>query len=303
MPMQVAGRPMVDLATRPGGFFKIISPSYFSALRLTIVRGRPLSDQDDGRAPKALVINERLAKREFGNENPVGQRLLIQEIAPGKTALGPDVAWEIVGVVRDEKVNGVADQQSAGVYVSNEQSPAYFQTLIVRTAGDPLALVKPITTAINHVDKEQALTDIRTIDQIKELSMATTKLQSMLLAIFAAASLLLAGIGIYGVISSSVAQRTHEIGIRAALGAPRLNLLNLILGRGVLLTGAGLMIGLAGTFALTRLMTSILYGVQARDPGALSAAAALLASVAITACYVPAWRATRVDPMIALREE
>jgi putative ABC transport system permease protein len=303
MPMQVAGRPMVDLATRPGGFFKIISPSYFSALKLTIARGRPLSDQDDGHAPKVLVINERLAKREFGNENPIGQRLLIQEIAPGKTALGPDVAWEIVGVVRDEKVNGVADQQSAGVYVSNEQSPAYFQTLIVRTAGDPLALVKPITTVITRVDKGQALTDIRTIDQIRELSMATTRLQSMLLAIFAAASLLLAGIGIYGVISYSVAQRTHEIGIRAALGAPRLNLLNLILSRGVVLTGVGLGAGLAGAFALTRLMTSILYGVQARDPGTLTAVAAVLASVAVTACYVPALRATRVDPMIALRDE
>src|SRR5215475_8527557 len=126
MPMQVAGRPIVDRATRPGGFFKIVSGSYFSALKLTLAHGRGLSDRDDARAPRVLVMNERLAKREFGSDNPIGQRILIQQIVPGQTELGPDLAWEVVGVVRDEKVNGVADDQSAGVYVTNEQSPAYF---------------------------------------------------------------------------------------------------------------------------------------------------------------------------------
>ena len=180
MPMQVASRPIVDRANRQGGFYKVVSPSYFSALKLKIVRGRALSDRDVKNAPPVLVINERLAKREFPNQNPIGQRLLIQEIIPGKTGLGPDIAWEIVGVVRDEKVQGMADDRSAGVYVSNEQSPVYFMTLNVRANIDPIALQKPISAAIHSVDKDQALNDIRTVDQIKDLSMAGNRLQSTL---------------------------------------------------------------------------------------------------------------------------
>ncbi|HWW88489.1 MAG TPA: ABC transporter permease, partial [Vicinamibacterales bacterium] len=250
MPMQAASRPTVDRANRPGGFFKVVSPSYFSALKLKIVRGRALSDRDTRSAPPALVINERLAKREFENQDPIGQRLLIQEIIPGKTELGPEVPWQVVGIVRDEKVNGIADDRSAGVYVSNEQSPVYFQTLNVRTGLDPLVLQKSIAAAIHGVNKDQALTDIRTVDQIKDLSMGNSRLQSVLLGIFATVALLLAGIGIYGVISYSVAQRTHEIGIRAALGATEGNLLQLILSRGVILTVIGLVIGISGSLAL-----------------------------------------------------
>jgi putative ABC transport system permease protein len=301
MPMQVAGRPMVDVANRSGGFYKVVSPSYFTSLKLTITRGRALTDRDTASAPPVLVINERLAKREFASDNPVGQRLLIEQILPGKTELGPDIAWEIVGVVRDEKVNGISDEQSAGVYVSNEQSPVYSQTLVIRTAIEPLSAQKSIEAAIHRVDKDQALTDIRTIDQIKEQSMATNRLQSVLMGIFAAVALLLAGIGIYGVISYSVAQRTQEMGIRAALGATKGHLLSLVLGRGVALTLVGLAIGVAASLALTRLMASLLYGVGARDPLTMGIVGALLASVAVAACYVPARRATKVDPMVALR--
>ena len=303
MPMQVASRPIVDRANRPGGFFKVVSPSYFSALKLKLVRGRALSDRDAKDAPPVLVINERLAKREFVNQDPVGERLLIQEIIPGKTELGPEIPWQIVGVVRDEKVNGIADDRSAGVYVSNEQSPVYFQTLNVRTNIDPLALQKSIAAAIHGIDKDQALTDIRTVDQIKELSMANNRLQSVLLGIFATIALLLAGIGIYGVLSYSVAQRTQELGIRAALGATERNLLQLVLSRGVVLTVIGLVVGVAGSMGLTRLMASLLYGVGARDPATMIAVAALLAVVAVIACYVPARRATKIDPLVALRSE
>jgi putative ABC transport system permease protein len=303
MPMQVAGRPMVDRANRQGGFVKIVSASYFSALKLTMVRGRALSDRDARNAPPAIVINERFAKREFENQDPVGQRLLIQEMIPGKTELGPEISWEIVGVVRDEKVNGIADERSAGVYVSNEQSPVYFQTLNVRTSVDPLVLQKAIAAAIHGVNKDQAITDVRTVDQIKSQSMAPNRLQSVLLGLFATVALLLAGIGIYGVLSYSVAQRTHEIGIRAALGATERSLMQLVLGRGVLLTAAGLVIGVGGSLALTRLMASLLYGVGARDPATMLTVSALLAAVAVIACYVPARRATRTDPLVALRSE
>jgi predicted permease len=301
MPMLVAGRPMVDRANRSGGFFKVVSASYFSALKLKMARGRPLSDRDAKNTSPVLVINERLATREFPGQDPIGQRLLIQEIIPGQTGLGPEVSWQIVGVVHDEKVNGIADERSAGVYVSNEQSPVYFQTLNVRTGVDPTALQKAITTAVHSVNKDQALTDIRTVDQIKDLSMANNRLQSVLLGIFATVALALAGIGIYGVISYSVAQRTHEIGIRAALGATEGSLLQLILSRGVILTVIGLVIGIAGSLGLTRLMASLLYGVGARDPATMIVVGIVLALVAMTACYVPARRATTIDPLVALR--
>jgi putative ABC transport system permease protein len=303
MPMQVAGRPIVERARRAGGFYKIVSPSYFSTLKLKMIRGRALSDRDVASAPLALVINERLASREFGDQDPIGQRLLIQEIIPGQTGLGPDRSWEIVGVVRDEKVNGIADTQSAGVYVSLEQSPAYFMNLQLRTASNPLGLEKAVVAAIRSVNKDQAIIDIRTVDQIKDISMASNRLQATLLAIFAVVALVLAGIGIYGVVSYSVVQRTAEIGIRAALGATRGRLLTMILGRGVVLASIGLVAGIAGSLALTRLMDSILFGVGARDPATMTAVGAILAAVALLACYVPARRATKIDPLLALRND
>jgi len=249
------------------------------------------------------VVNERLAKREFGDKNPIGERLLIQEIVPGKTELGPEIAWEIVGVVRDEKVNGVIDTQSTGVYVSNEQTPAYFQTLSVRTNVEPLTLQRSIVGAVHSINKDQATTDIRTVDQIKDLSMAARRLQAVLLGIFASVALLLAGIGIYGVISYSVAQRTHEIGIRAALGANKARLMVLILRRGVLLAAIGLAAGVAGSLGLTRLMESLLFGIGARDPWTMALVGVVLGLMAVLACYVPARRATTIDPLIALRYE
>jgi putative ABC transport system permease protein len=303
MPMQVAGRPYTDRANRQGGFYKVVSPSYFSALGLRLARGRALSDRDVKNTPPVVVINERLAGREFPGQDPIGQRLLIQEIIPGKTSLGPEIAWEIVGVVHDEKVQGMADDRSAGVYVSNEQSPVYFMTLSVRAHTDPLRLQNSISAAIHSINRDQALNDIRTVDQIKELSMASNRLQTTLLVIFGTTALLLAGIGIYGVISYSVVQRTHEIGIRAALGASRSSLLRMVLGQGLVLTGVGLAIGLGGALGLTRLMVTILYGVGARDPATLVSVAAVLAAVAAVACYVPARRATKVDPMVALHYE
>ena len=301
--MQPANQPMVDLANRSGGFFKVVSPSYFSTLGIKMLKGRALSDRDTWNAPRALVMNERLAKRYFEKEDPIGQRILIQEIIPGKTELGPDVSWEVVGVIGDEKIGGPADDRSAGVYVSNEQSPVYGMVLNVRTAVDPLTLQTAITAAIRGVNKDQAISDIRTLEQIKSQSMGGRRVPSVLLGIFGAVALVLAGIGIYGVISYSVAQRTREIGIRAALGASDRMLLRLVLDRGVVLTGVGLVIGTAGAFALTRLMAGLLFGVGARDPMTMVSVAVVLASVAMLASYVPARRAMKVDPIVALRYE
>jgi putative ABC transport system permease protein len=303
MPMQVAGQPMVDVSNRDGGFYKIVSPSYFTAMRLKLIKGRALSDRDTKGATPSLVLNDRLAKKFFPSVDPVGQHILIQQIVPGKTALGSDISWEVVGVVASEKIGGPRDEQSAGVYVSNEQSPAYGMTLIVRAKLDPLTLPKAISAAIHSVGKDQALGDFRTVDQIKEQALVGNRLQATLLGIFAGVALLLAALGIYGVISYSVEQRTHELGVRAALGASERNLLRLVLVRGLALTGIGLAIGLAGSLAVTRQMKSLLFGVGAQDPTTMIAVAAILAAVAITACYVPSRRATRADPMVALRYE
>jgi putative ABC transport system permease protein len=303
MPMQPAGQPMVDRSNRRGGFFKIVSPSYFSTLGIPMLKGRALSDRDMKSAPPVMVINERLARRFFENADPIGQRLLIQEIVPGKTELGSEISWEIVGVIRDEKIGGPADTQSAGVYVSNEQSPAYGMVLNVRTNVEPLALQRSITAAIRGVNKDQAISDVRTVDQIRDQAMSSRRLQAVLLVVFGAVALVLAALGVYGVISYSVVQRTRELGIRAALGASKGSLLRLALDRGVLLTGLGLALGLGGAVALTRLMTALLFGIGPRDPITMIAVAVVLGLVAMMASYVPSRRATRVDPIVALRYE
>jgi putative ABC transport system permease protein len=303
MPMQLANRPTVDRANRQGGFFKIVSPSYFSTLRLTVTRGRALSERDLQGAPPALVVNERFVKRYLASEDPIGQRVLIQEIVPGKTELGPEIPWEIVGVIRDEKIGGMEDNQSVGVYASNEQSPVYSTTLSVRAAVNPLTLQKSIVDAVHGVNKDQAVVDIRTVDQIKDQSLSGQRLSSTLMTVFGTVALVLAGVGIYGVLSYSVAQRTHEIGIRSALGASRGGILRLVLGRGIVLTTIGLALGLGAALGLTRLMANILFGVGARDPMTIAAVAVVLGAVAVAACYMPARRATNVDPLVALRYE
>jgi putative ABC transport system permease protein len=303
MPMQAANKPLVELARRDGGFYKVVSPSYFSTLGIKPIKGRLLADTDTSNSPPVLVLNERMVKRFFPNEDPVGQRLLIQKIVPGKTELGSDIAWEVVGVIADEKIGGPEDVQSAGVYVSNEQTPVYGMVLNIRASVNPMALQTPITAAIRSVNKDQAISDVRSVDQIRDQAMGGRRLVSVLLGTFATVALILAGLGIYGVISYNVAQRTREMGIRAALGATERSLLRLILDRGVRLTLIGLAIGVAGAIGLTRLMATLLYGVGARDPVTMVSVGVILAGVAIAASYVPARRATRVDPVVALRYE
>jgi len=303
MPMQPANRPMVDFANRSGGFFKVVSPSYFPTLGIKMLKGRALSDRDTWNAPRALVMNERLAKRYFEKEDPIGQRMLIQEIIPGKTELGPDVSWEVVGVIGDEKIGGPADDRSAGVYVSNEQSPVYGMVLNVRTAVDPLTLQTAITTAIRGVNKDQAIADIRTLDQIKSASMGGRRIPSVLLGVFGAVALILAGIGIYGVISYSVAQRTREIGVRMALGAASSTVRGMVLGQVGRMTLIGGLVGIAGAIALGKGAESLLFQLKGWDPLVIIISAIVLTLVALIAGLVPALRASRIDPMQALRYE
>jgi putative ABC transport system permease protein len=264
MPFQISGQPLVDRADRRNCFFKMVSPSYFRALGMRVRQGRALSDRDVAGAPPVTVINETMARKYLPNQNPIGKRILIQEIVPGKTQLGPEIAWEVVGVVADERVNDLDDKEaSSGVYVTNDQSPAYDQGLVVRASMNPLFLEKAIRKAVYAVNKDQPLTDVKTLEQLKSESMAGDRLRSVLLTVFAGIALALSAVGIYGVVSYTVAQRTNEIGIRAALGASSGNLLGLALSGGMWMMLAGLGIGFAGSLGFARLLSSLLFGVGA----------------------------------------
>lgn len=303
MPYLVAGRDVVDRANRPAGFFKIVTPGYFEALRIRLLAGRFLSEADTADAPRVMLINDTFAKREFAGEDPIGQRMLVQQIVPGRTELGPEIAWEIVGVIADEKISGLADDRSGGMYVSNLQSPAYGVDLLVRGALEPDLLTRAVRAAISTVDKDQALSQVRTLEQIQQRSLVPNRLESILFGLFAGIALALAAVGIYGVISYGVAQRTHEMGIRAALGASAGNLQGLVFRSVMKLLLIGLAIGLIASLALTQLLESLLFGVTARDPVTLAAVAFVLTAVAVAACLLPARRVTRVDPNVALRWE
>jgi len=303
MPYQIANREVVDRAKRQAVFFKMVTPSYFDALHIRVTAGRALADTDVAGSPPVAVINETLAKRDFPNESPIGQRLLVEQIVPGQTALGADIAWEIVGVIKDEKISSLDDTRSAGMYVTMEQSPVYVADLIVRAAVDPGTLEKAVTAAVASVNKDQALAGTQTLQQITDQSLVTNRLQASLLAVFAGMALLLAAAGIYGVIAYAVTQRTHELGIRAALGATAGSLQRLVFRGGMKLAGLGLAIGFVVSLAVARLLQSILFGVGPRDPLTIAVVAIVLAAVAAAACFVPARRATKVDPIVALRHQ
>ena len=297
----VAGRDAADRATRRLAFFKIVSPSYVEALGIALRAGRVLNENDRAGAPPVALINETLATREFGGKNPIGQRIVVPEVVAGATELGKEIAWEIVGVVGNEKITGLGDDVSAGLYVSTEQSPTYDLSLIVKTAVAPEPLQNAIRSAIDRVNRNQPLSEVRTLEQVVQKSMLGNRVVNTLLTAFAAMALLLAGVGIYGVMSYTTAQRTYEMGIRAALGASTRNLRTLVVREGLGLTVIGLLIGLVGTFAATRFLSWMLYGVGAFDPLTIAVAAAVLVGVAGLACYVPARRITIGNPVKALR--
>jgi putative ABC transport system permease protein len=304
MPFQIASQPTVDRANRQACFFKMVTPSYFRAVGMRLRKGRGLSDRDLPGAPPVTVVNETMVRKYFPNQEPIGQRILVQKIIPGKTQLGPEVPWEVVGVVADERVTNFDNKRdNPGMYVTNEQSPVYFGGLVVRAAINPAGLEKAMRKAVYDANKNQPLTDVKTLEQIKTETMAGDQLRSLLLGVFAAIALLLSAVGIYGVISYSVAERTNEIGIRGALGASRGNLLGLILRHGIWMTATGLAIGLLGALGLTRLMATLLFGVGAWDPLTIASVTGILICIGMLACYVPARRATKVDPIVALRYE
>ncbi len=288
---------------RPGNYphpdVHTVSPGFVAALGIPLLRGRTLTDADNENAPPVGMINAMVARQFFPNEDPVGRRFMF-----GHPSAKNAPKWcTIVGVVGDTKMYGLANPARLEVYVPFRQDANSDMTLVVKSGADPAALTSAIREAVQSIDKDQPLIAISTMKELVSNSLATRRMTLVLLGLFSGLALVLGAIGIYGVISYSVAQRTHEIGIRMALGAPRRGVFRLVVGEGLKLAGAGIAVGIVAAFGLARLMSSLLYGVSATDFETFAGVAILLALVAMLACYVPARRAMRVDPMVALRYE
>ena len=278
-------------------YFTKVSPEYFQALGIALRSGRRFTDADSADAPQVALINETFQRRFFPGEDPIGKRL----------NLGSDKEpdwYQIVGMVGDVKYNGVADDVQPALYLTAWQASIRGVSLVIKTdVVDPLSLTTGVRNEIRKLDPELPVTHVSTMEQRLSRAIAQPRFRTTLIGIFAVVALVLACIGIYGVISYSVTQRTHEIGIRMALGAGRHNVLKLVIGQGAWLAIIGVAFGLGGAFALTRLMASLLFGVTPTDAATFISVPLGLIFVALLACYIPARRATRVDPLVALRYE
>ena len=288
-------RPPAPPGERLTSHTRVVTPDYFRAIGIPVLRGRVINDRDDENAPKAMVINETFANKYFPGEDPLGKRVT-PTVAPGFDA-------QVVGVVGDVKHRRLNEESAPEFYVSYLQAPQPFISLVVRAEGDPAALAGALRNTVLQVDPNQPLYSVKTMDELLSDSVARSRFQMLLLTIFASVALALAGVGLFGVMSYTVTQRTHEIGIRMALGARAGDILRMVVRQGMVLVGMGVALGLAGAFALTRFISTLLYGVSASDPLTFAGVSALLAAVALLACLVPARRATKVDPMVALRYE
>ena len=293
----IEGRPP-DPANRFIAFYNAVSPDYFRTMQIPLVAGRVFDGHDVRQAQNVIVINETLARRYFAGENPIGKRMTLNDENP------QEEDWAtVVGIVKDTIPRELEAEPAAEMYMPFAQQPETGMALMIRTTGQPETVAAAVRREVLALDKNQPIYSVRTLPAVLSEAVATPRFRTSLLGVFAAVALLLAIVGIYGVMSYSVTQRTHEIGIRLALGAQTSDVLRLVVGHGMALALAGVALGLAASFALTRLMTSLLYEVSATDPAIFGGIALLLALVALSACYVPARRATKVDPMVALRYE
>jgi putative ABC transport system permease protein len=293
------GIALPDRAAPPAGrepqvLFNLATGSYFSTAQIPLIRGRLFGDEDRANTPLVFIINQTMARRFWPDQDPIGKQI---------RELEDDVTGSVVGVVGDTKQFNLKDEPTPQLYAAYSQQPVYFATLVVRTNVEPMSLSEPVRQAIWRVDADQPMWKIRSVEVLVERSVADRKFLLALMLVFAALALALTVIGLYGVISYLVTQRTQEIGIRMALGAQVRHIMQLILKHGVILVLLGVVIGLVAAILLTRLMSHMLYGVTATDPATFGAIALLLTFVALVACYLPARRAARVDPVVALRSE
>ena len=291
----VDGRPAPAPEQRPMGLLRSVTCAYFRTMGIPLVAGRVFADSDTGQAPPAIIVNQTLARRFWPQGNPLGGRLVVDQ-NNGRVA-------EIVGVVADVKPERIEDQDCPTIYNPYAQVPVTTMTMVVRVARPPLSLASAVEREVHQLDPDQPVADIRSMEEVVDRAIAGARFNTALLGIFAELAFLLAAVGIYGVVSCDVSERTHEIGIRVALGAQPGDVLKLVLGQGARLAGYGIAAGLVLAFALTRLMASMLYAVKATDAYTFAAIPLLLGGVALAASYLPSRRALALDPVIALRDE
>ncbi len=289
------GRAVPKAGSEPVTWVSVVTPGYWSTMGIPVVKGRVLDATDRSGSPQVTVINQTLARDFFPNTDPIGQKLFVQ--------WGRKTPYTIVGVVGDVRASGLDKNPMPAVYFADAQEPGGGGSIVIRTAMQPMALARTVETQIHTYYKDQPVADIQPMQQLLTEAVARPRFQSVLLAVFAGVALLLAAIGIFGVMSYSVAQRTGEIGVRVALGAQRRQILAQVVGQGAWLAMIGAAAGLAGAFALTRSMRSLLFEVSAVDPAMFVGVPLLLGAVALAASYLPARRAAGVDPLVALRHE
>jgi putative ABC transport system permease protein len=292
-PFSIDEHPPVADEQRPLASSNQVNPNYFAAMGIPLRAGRSFTDRDTNSAPPVILIDETLANRYFPGENPVGKHLRLE-----------NTSREIVGVVGATRYGNIGEDPFPHMYLSYQQENWRSMSIVVRTgSANPTSLIPAIRRELAAIDKEQPIHSFKPLEQSVADWIAPQRFSTVLLAYFAALAAVLAAIGIYGVVSYTVTQRTQEIGVRIALGARTSEVLKLVIGKGMKLALAGVMIGLFAAFLLMRLMKSLLFGVSTADPATFVTISLFLTAVALVACYIPARRASRVDPMEALRYE
>jgi predicted permease len=293
---RIEGRAALTPDKWPAANYRIVSPDYFRAMNVPLLQGRPFTEQDREGAPLVALINEAIARRDFGNENPLGKRVSFG-------GNGPPIWFEIVGVVANVRNLELRDEPAPEIYLSYLQDQFQGTSFVIRSAVQPASLMTSVRQAVQEVDKSVPVADIQTMDDIVSEAVAQPRFNLFLLGLFGCIALALSGAGIYAVTAYTVTQRTHELGIRLALGAQVGDVLRMILRQGMVVISAGMLLGLVVSFGLMRLLKSLLFGVSATDPLTFVGITLVLMLVALLACYIPARRATKVDPLIALRYE
>jgi predicted permease len=289
---EIEGRPRDPQVALPQADFRSVSPDYFRTLGIPLVEGRVFSRNDTDKSPQVALVNQSLSRRHWGTESPIGRRVSADS---GKT-------WQtVVGVVGDVRHYGLDSEPADEMYMPFDQVPIREGSLLVRTTGDPHGAARLIEDEIHAIDPDQPIANVESLEEIRSESLASPRLTASLLGMFALLALVITGAGLAGVVAFSVSQRTQEIGVRMALGAERGEVLSMVLREGMRLVLAGLVIGVAGALAASRLMAGLLYGVGTHDPLTFSGVGVVLIAVAAVACLVPARRAATVDPMVALR--